>query len=89
MAVGVLIYGPSGTGKSTAIENLPKNKSLLINVIGKPLPFRDKFPHTWVSDDINKIIAAMNKTPDDIDKIVIDDAGYLMTNQFLRGHSGD
>lgn len=89
MATGVLIYGKSGMGKSTAIKTLPKKRTLLTNVIGKPLPFKDKFPHTWVSDNVDKIIAAMSKTPDDIDIIVIDDAGYLMTNQFMRGHSGD
>lgn len=89
MAETVLIYGKSGTGKSTSLENFGEKEIFLINVIGKRLPFRKQFAYTVAIDDAEKIKRALAKCPDYIKTIVIDDAGYLMTNQFMRGHSGD
>lgn len=89
MAEAVLVYGKSGTGKSTSLENFAEDEIFLINVIGKRLPFRKNFKYVKVTDDADKIKNAMAKCPDYIKVIVIDDAGYLMTNQFMRGHSGD
>lgn len=39
----VLLIGPSGTGKSTAIKNLPKQKTTILNIEKKILPFREAF----------------------------------------------
>ena len=89
MAEAVLIYGKSGTGKSTSLENFGEDEIYLINVIGKRLPFRKKFALTSVTDDVEKIKRAMAKCYEHVKVIVIDDAGYLLTNQFMRGHSGD
>ena len=89
MAEAVLIYGKSGTGKSTSLESFAEDEIFLINVIGKRLPFRKKFKYVTITDDAEKIKRAMTKVPDNIKSIVIDDAGYLMTNQFMAGHSGD
>lgn len=36
----ILIIGESGTGKSTSIRNLNPKETFIINVLGKPLPFR-------------------------------------------------
>lgn len=89
MAEAVLIYGKSGTGKSTSLENFAEDEIFLINVIGKRLPFRKTFKYAIPCDDVDKIKRAMVKCPDKVKVIVIDDAGYLMTNQFMAGHSGD
>lgn len=89
MAEPVIIYGPSGMGKSSSIEPFGENEVLYINVTGKRLPFRKKFTYMMTTDDVDKIKRAMSKCPDHIKVIIIDDAGYLMTNQFMRGHSGD
>ena len=89
MAEPVILYGPSGTGKSTSLENFGENEIYLIKVLAKRLPFRKQFAYTTVTDDVEKIKRAMAKVPDNIKVIVIDDAGYLMTNRFMRGHSGD
>ena len=89
MAEAVLIYGNSGSGKSTSLENFGEGEIFLINVIGKRLPFRKKFKYTSVIDDAEKIKRALAKCPEYIKVIVIDDAGYLMTNLFMAGHSGD
>lgn len=89
MAEPVLLYGTSGNGKSHSIQFFGPREILYINVTGKRLPFRKKFDYAMVTDDVDKIKRAMSKCPDDVKVIVLDDAGYLMTNQFMRGHSGD
>ena len=40
MSVATLILGSSGSGKSTSLRNLDPAKTLLIQCIKKPLPFR-------------------------------------------------
>lgn len=82
MGLPVLIIGKSGSGKSTSLRNCKDFG--VFNVIGKPLPFRNR-PKTVVTDDYNKIINGLKKCR--ANSIVIDDAGYLMTNQFMRGHA--
>lgn len=85
MGMPVLIYGKSGTGKSRSLKNFGEEEITLINVERKPLPFRKKFKYVIDSDSYAKIKSALSKTPSDI--IVIDDAGYLLTNTFMRGHA--
>ena len=41
MAVLVMIYGQSGTGKSTSLRNFSRDDVAIVNVSGKPLPFRN------------------------------------------------
>lgn len=89
MAEPVVIYGKSGTGKSTSLENFADDEILYGNITGKRLPFRKQFKYNMVTDDVDKIKRTLSKCPDFIKVIVLDDAGYLMTNQFMRGHSGD
>ena len=40
MAQGILIIAESGSGKSTAIEQLDPKETFIINVANKPLPFK-------------------------------------------------
>lgn len=86
MGIGVLIIGKSGSGKSTSLRNFKANEVGIVNVISKPLPFKNvnnlKTVDTDNYADIKKIIEG-SKTP----SIVIDDAGYLITNQFMRKHA--
>lgn len=81
MAILVMIYGQSGTGKSTSLRNFDPNEIAVINVSGKPLPFRTKM-QTYNTDDYNKIMGAMQKT--ERKSIIIDDATYLMVGEFMR-----
>lgn len=87
MAVPILIIGKSGSGKSASLRNLDPNRVALVNVLGKPLPFRGKFAQV-VTDDYNKVAACISSAPKKgRDIIIVDDAGYLITNMFMRGHS--
>lgn len=88
MAIPILIIGKSGSGKSASLRNLDPNRVALVNVLGKPLPFKGKFTQV-VTDDYAKVQASISKAAKgNRDIIVIDDAGYLITNMFMRGHSG-
>ena len=81
MAILCMVYGQSGTGKSTSLRNFDPSEIAVINVSGKPLPFRTKM-QTYNTDDYNKIMNAMQKT--ERKSIVIDDATYLMVGEFMR-----
>lgn len=81
MAIIVMIYGQSGTGKSTSLRNFKPEDVCIVNVSGKPLPFRNKHK-TFNTDDYMSIDAAIKKAP--AKSIVIDDATYLMVNAFMR-----
>ena len=84
MAIPVLIIGKSGSGKSASMMNLDPSKTALINVLGKPLPFKGKFDQV-VTDDSAKIIGIVKAAKRNI--IVVDDVGYTMTNMFMRDHA--
>lgn len=84
MATPVLIIGKSGSGKSTSMRNCQNNDFNLIRVLNKPLPFKGKV-NGWFSDDYQQIMKLLIASK--AGSIVIDDAGYLITNHFMRGHS--
>jgi len=81
VGIGVMILGGSGTGKSSSLRNLDPNRYGLVNVAGKPLPFKNA-KKSFVSDDYQAITAIMKRATSDI--IVIDDAQFLMANEFMR-----
>jgi len=85
MGIPVMLIGKSGSGKSTSLMNFDEKELYLIKVLGKPLPFRKKFESTFETDDYQSILKALAKTQKKA--IVIDDAGYLITNHFMREHS--
>lgn len=82
MGIPVFILGQSGTGKSTSLRNFKSNEILHINVMSKPLPFKGSFAETYNGDNYVEIAKAINKT--DKKTVVIDDAQYLMANEFMR-----
>lgn len=98
MANLTLILGECGSGKTTSLRNLNPDETFIINVENKPLPFRnfknlfrsvpdgDKKVNYYAEDNAIKIVAAINKISKerpDIKNIVIDDFGYLMSNEFF------
>lgn len=82
MAIVVMILGESGTGKSASLRNFKPGQLAVVNTIGKPLPFRSKGFETLNSDIYSDVRKFMKKT--DCKSIVIDDAQYLMANEFMR-----
>lgn len=85
MAQIILVYGKSGSGKSRSLKNFGEDEILLVNVERKMLPFKAKFKYVLNSDNIGQIMQQLQKMP--LKTAVIDDAGYLLTNTFMRGHS--
>lgn len=94
MSIPVLILGDSGTGKSASLRNLDPAKTLLIQSIKKPLPFKSNFK-PWDKENnsgdilvmdncewIKKAIANAESWGKEI--VVIDDFQYLMANEFMR-----
>lgn len=81
MAISCLILGESGTGKSASLRNFKRGEVAVINVAGKPLPFKSDLP-MLVTDKYPEIVKALKnmKTP----SAVIDDAQYLLANEFMR-----
>lgn len=99
MAEGVLIVGPSGSGKSTSIRNLDPKSTFIINVAGKPLPFKNtgftkcepnkppKEGNIYNTDNPNMIFKAIQFVAEnrpEIEKIIVDDTQYLAANEFMR-----
>lgn len=80
MSILTMVYGESGTGKSTSLRNFTNDEVAVINVSGKPMPFRSELKtlssnnYLTIADWLPKI-----KQP----SIVIDDATYLMVDQFM------
>lgn len=83
-SVPVLLIGKSGSGKSASLRNFKKEEIAIANVLGKPLPFKSDLEAPKV-DDYNVILKAIEKTDKKI--IVIDDANYLITNEFMNKSS--
>lgn len=73
------------------MKNFKEDEIYLVNVIGKPLPFKGAFKYVTNSDQIPNIMEGLSKMEKaGIKTAVVDDFGYIMTNMFMRGHgSGD
>jgi len=81
MGIAVMILGESGSGKSASMRNFTGKEIGVINVSGKPLPFRSDIK-TFRSDDYMQIDQVLKKATSK--SIVIDDAQYLMSYEFMR-----
>ena len=80
-SVPVLLIGQSGSGKSTSLRNFKGDEVAVVNVLGKPLPFKSDIK-AGKCDDYATILKAIAKT--EKKTIVIDDANYLITNEFMN-----
>ena len=98
MGQGILVIAESGSGKSTAIDNLDPKETFIINVANKSLPFKGwktKYK-VWTKDDtsgnmanvsthatIQKVILHINEKRPDIKNIIIDDFQYMSSFEFF------
>lgn len=83
-SVPVLLIGKSGSGKSASMRNFKKDEIAIVNVLGKPLPFKNNL-NAPKCDNYSTILNSIIKT--DKKTIVIDDANYLITNEFMAKSS--
>lgn len=81
MSIPVLLMGESGTGKSTSLRGFGPDEVALINVQGKPLPFRGRFD-AYQTKSFKKILSAALRT--ERRAVVIDDFGYAITDYYAR-----
>lgn len=75
MGIVVLVLGASGSGKSTSLRNFNEDDIAILNVAGKPLPFKK---HLKKANNVNytQICSALKKN--DFKAYAIDDSQYLM-----------
>lgn len=88
MGIPVIIYGKSGSGKTTSLRNFGKDEILYVNVEKKALPFRGEFTYHMASEKASVIIEQLQRLGKDIPckSAVIDDVTYIMVNNFMRRH---
>ena len=81
MGVAVLVLGDSGSGKSTSLRSFEPDEIGILNVMGKPLPFRKKLPRAdhAMYGTIHQAFSANKRRA-----YVVDDAGYLMQLENFR-----
>lgn len=82
MAVLVMVIGQSGSGKSTSLRNFKDDEAFVVNVSGKPMPFKKNGVKVWRSTNYQNITRAIKDAPNK--SIIIDDSTYLMTTEFMR-----
>ena len=98
MSIPIIIMGDSGTGKSASTRTFQPGEVEVLNVMGKIMPYFDPKPDTV---DVPELCAKHgNALKVDIVKswlaqhhehraVVVDDAGYLITEMFMRWTVGD
>jgi hypothetical protein len=99
MARIVFVIGETGTGKTRSLLNMNEKTTVLINCVGKDLPFR-KGSSRWNTEHKNyiettnpatiiKSLDTINKKRPEITDIVIDDFQYVMSFEYLSQLNAD
>lgn len=85
MAQMVLIMGESGTGKSTSMRNCDPAKTAIVNPVGKPLPFKGKFPMLNSVTESRKICKFMKEqVAAGKNLLVVDDFQYILSVPYMN-----
>lgn len=93
MANVVMVLGQSGTGKSTSIKSLNPDETIIIQALKKNLPFKG-FKNLYSKEKKNlfyahdgeqlvRYLKNINEKCETCHTIVIDDATYIMRNEFF------
>jgi hypothetical protein len=93
MANAVIILGKSGAGKSSSIRNLDPKETIIINVLGKKLPFKgsnsiynkesNNLFQIDTHDKLQSLLEAIDKQ-NHVKNIIIDDAIYVMRKEYFK-----
>lgn len=75
MGIPVLVLGASGSGKSTSLRNFDEKEIRVLNVAGKPLPFKKRLLKAD-NPTYEQIAAVLKKN--EVKAYAIDDSQYLM-----------
>ena len=81
MAIGVLILGESGSGKSFSMRNLSPDEAKIISVEKPILPFKNHFD-IMRTNDVDKIVKELKSTSKKI--AVVDDFQYILGLAAMR-----
>ena len=93
MANVVMLLGKSGTGKSTSIKTLNPKETVVLNILGKRLPFKGS-SSSYNKDNKNMFrlntysevisyLEGMNKSALHVKNVIIDDMIYIMRKEYF------
>ena len=89
-----MLLGKSGTGKSTSVKGLDPKETVVINVLGKRLPFKGsqglynaQSNNLFHRDDYQSIITLLgqiDKSAPYVKNVIIDDMIYVMRKEYFK-----
>lgn len=90
----VMLLGKSGTGKSTSVKTLNPKETVVLNVLGKRLPFKgsssmysSENKNLFQVSDYTQVISLLKnigeKAPH-VKNVILDDAIYIMRKEFFE-----
>ena len=102
MSIPVLILGESGTGKSASLREFKRGEIAVVNVLGKPMPFRADLETVNIAEYCREREKDGGGKPLYIDvvrstlmngsrahaAVIVDDFGYCITEMFMRWTTG-
>lgn len=90
----IIVLGKSGTGKSTSIKGLDPKSTVVLNVLGKKLPFKgsssvynESNKNLFRIDDYTQAInmlESIDKKATHVKNVVLDDAIYIMRKEYFK-----
>ena len=93
MANCCIVLGKSGTGKSSSIRGLNPKETVVLNVLGKKLPFKgssklynQESKNLFRVDDYTQVInmlQGIDKNTSYVHNIIIDDDIYIMRKEYF------
>lgn len=94
MANAIIILGKSGTGKSSSIRTLDPKETVILNVLGKRLPFKNS-NRMYNTDsknifqvdnyqDVNNMLDNINKSATHVKNVIVEDMIYIMRKEFFK-----
>lgn len=94
MANICMLLGKSGTGKSTSVKGLDPKETVVINVLGKRLPFKGsqglynaQNNNLFQRDDYQQIVTLLgqiDKSAIHVKNVIIDDMIYVMRKEYFK-----
>ena len=94
MANNTIILGQSGTGKSTSIKGLKPKETIVINILGKRLPFKGsgklynkENKNLFQIEDYTALVNLLKMIDPSalgVKNVVVDDSSYVMRKEYFK-----